>query len=355
MKKILIVIILLILIPIKTYAISSECIVVMDQDSKRIIYQKNKDKQRLVASISKIMTALLAVESGKMDDIVKIDDTVLKSYGSGIYIQPKEEISLRDLVYGLMLRSGNDAALMIAKYVGKDEEKFVKLMNEKAKKIGMKNSNFQNPSGLDNGDGNGNFSTAYDMAILMSYAMKNDEFKIITGTKKHTVKTNRMTYVWNNKNKLLNNYQYTTGGKTGFTEKAKRTLVSTATYNNLNLVIVTLNDGNDFLNHQNLYEEMFNTYKNYKILSKKNFKVIDDKYYKDKLYINNDLYYPLKDNEGQEFTTKIKLEKIKNYNNNQKVGIVEIYFKKVLVYEEDIYVEVKEKKSIINRIKGWFK
>ena len=152
-----------------------------------------------------------------------------------------------------MLRSGNDAALAIAKYVGGDVETFVKMLNEKAREIGMKNTTFNNPSGLD--EKKGNMSTAYDMALLMSYAIKNDEFKKIVGTKKHTVKTNMNYYSWTNKNKLLFNYKYTTGGKTGFTEIARRTLVTSASKNNINLVAVTLNDGNDFYDHINMYEE----------------------------------------------------------------------------------------------------
>ena len=135
------------------------------------------------------MTATLAIESGKLDKTVKVNDVVLEAYGSGIYIKPGEKLTLRDLVYGLMLRSGNDAALMIADYVGGSVSKFVEKMNQKAAKIGMKNTTFNNPSGLDEEDEIGNFSTAYDMAILTSYAMKNKEYRKIVSTKKYTLKT----------------------------------------------------------------------------------------------------------------------------------------------------------------------
>ena len=176
----------------------------MDTDSNRILYAENIHEVRSVASISKIMTAALAVESGKLDEKVVVGDEILSAYGSAIYIKVGEELTLRDLVYGLMLRSGNDAALAIAKYVGGDVDTFVQMMNDKAKKIGMKNTTFNNPSGLD--EEAGNFSTAYDMAILTSYAMQLKIYREIVKTKQYKLQTNKNTYVWNNKNKLLKLY-----------------------------------------------------------------------------------------------------------------------------------------------------
>ena len=190
-----------------------------------------------------------------------IGDEVLKAYGSGIYVQIGEKIKLEDLLYGLMLRSGNDAALAISVAVAGDTDKFVKMMNEKAKELGMKNTTFNNPSGLD--EEKGNFSSAYDMAILMSYAMKNEEFRKITGTKDHTVKTDKNVYKWHNKNRLLSSYKYITGGKTGFTKIAKRTLVTSASKDGVNLTVVTINDGDDWDDHRNLYEEAFQEYTSY--------------------------------------------------------------------------------------------
>ena len=144
-----------------------------------------------------------------------------------------------------MLRSGNDAAIVLAKNVAGSNDNFAKLMNKLATDIGMKNSYFINPHGLEDNDGNGNISTAKDMALLTRYAMKNKVFREIFGTKKYTVKTNYKTYSWTNKNKLLLSEDYITGGKTGFTKKAHRTLVTTGSRNNINVVIVTLNDGKE--------------------------------------------------------------------------------------------------------------
>ena len=155
-------------------------------------------------------------------------------------------------------------------------------MNKKAKIIGMKNTVFTNPHGLD--EKSKNYSTAYDMALLMRYANSYEMFKKITGCKKHIVKTDKKTYVWVNKNKLLYTYKYTTGGKTGYTDKARRTLVTSAGKDNLNLIVVTLNDSNDFKNHKELYEYGFNNYKMVKVFDKNKIKQVEDKTFK----INNE-------------------------------------------------------------------
>ena len=214
--------------------------ILMDMTTGRVLNGKNYNTPYLIASITKIMTCLLAIESDKLDETVVVDETIKESYGSGIYIEVGEELTLRDLLYGLMLRSGNDAALMIAKYVGGDVETFVSMMNEKAKVIGMTNTIFHNPSGLDNTDA-GNYSSVYDMALLTRYAMQYDDYKKIVKTKTYKLKTNKKSYIWHNKNKLLS-LDYVTGGKTGYTEKAKRTLVSTASHNNIDLIVVTIKD-----------------------------------------------------------------------------------------------------------------
>lgn len=302
------------------------------------------------------MTCLLAIESNKLDETVVVDESILKAYGSGIYIQVGEEITLRDLLYGLMLRSGNDAAIMIATFVANSEKEFVKQMNSKAKEIGMTNTTFSNSSGLDESD-NGNYSTAYDMALLTRYAMQYEEYRKIVQTKKYTVKTNYKTYIWNNKNKLLN-YNYITGGKTGYTEKAKRTLVSTANINNLELIVVTLKDSDDWNTHISLYEKAKDKYNLYKILDKNDFKIEQD-YYKDKLFIKNDLKVLLTEDEVSKVNTKIKLEKLKEYNNEDKVGKCEIYIEDEYITSVDIYIEknkiTKSDKSFFAKIWEWIK
>ena len=169
MKKLLLFLLLLIIFIPKVTATTSSAhsYVLMDAETGRVLASKDKDSKRLIASITKIMTSVLAIESGKLDDVVVVDSSINKAYGSGIYIEVGEEIKLKDLLYGLMLRSGNDAASMIASYVGGNTQDFVKMMNNKAKEIGMKNTIFYNPSGLPTPSGN--YSSCYDMALLTNY------------------------------------------------------------------------------------------------------------------------------------------------------------------------------------------
>lgn len=359
MKKIILSL-LLFLIPsqVLAFGTSASCAILMDQDSGRILYSQNIHTVRSIASISKIMTGLLAVESGKLNDDVVVGDEILDAYGSAIYIHVGEKMTLRDLTYGLMLRSGNDAALAIAQHVGGSVERFVDMMNQKAAEIGMKNTTFYNPHGLDEGDMKGNFSTAYDMALLTSYAMKNSDYQTIVGTKKHIVKTDENTYVWHNKNKLLNNYKYITGGKTGYTEIARRTLVSTASKDGMNLVVVTLNDGNDFSDHQNLYEEAFQTYDNYELLTSGPISILNENYYHDTFYVKNTVTYPLMENETGSAMLKFLLEKKTGYKDGESVGIVEVWLNDQKITEEQIYIEVNEKKksvSFFSKILNWIR
>ena len=352
MKKLVLILLLLIPINIKAYESSASCVVLMDMDSLNVIYGGNMHDVRSVASISKIMTAIVAIENADVNSTVTIGEEITKAYGSGIYIKQGEEITLESLLYGLMLRSGNDAALAIANYVGGDIDNFVEMMNEKAVEIGMKNTTFNNPHGLD--ENGGNLSTAYDMALLTSYAMQNENYRKIVSTKKYTLRTNMNYYSWINKHKLLHSHNYITGGKTGFTDIAKRTLVTTASKDNINLVVVTLNDGNDFVDHINLFEEAFANYSNYNILKKGEIEIIDENYYTDKLYINNDFNYSLNNNEQNNVLLNFKLEKKKNYNNNDEVGIVEVLINNQKVHEEKIYVEKKEDLSFWDKLKAWF-
>lgn len=357
MKKILLLIIILILLlipKVNASTTSASSYILMDGVTGRVLLSKDMNSKRLIASITKIMTSIIAIESGKVEDTVTIDDSILKAYGSGIYIEVGEEIKLKDLLYGLMLRSGNDAALAIANYIAGSEGNFVNLMNAKAKELGMKNTLFYNASGLPTP--HGNYSSCYDMALLTRYVMKNKLYREIVSTKEYKAATNYKTYVWNNKNKLLR-YNYITGGKTGYTEESGRTLVSSATIDGMNLIAVTIRDSDDWNTHLELYNYAKDNYASYKVLNKNKFKVIGDTYYKDNyFYIKNDVYIPLKKNEKKSLVSHIILEKKKNYKINDKVGINQIYLGNKLLYEEDIYI-IKgntTKKSIFEKIKEWF-
>lgn len=250
---------------------AASCEIVMDADSRRVIYAKNKDEKHLIASTTKIMTALVVLNNSNIDDVVTIGDEVLKAYGSAIYIKPGEKLTILDLLYGLILRSGNDAALALAVYVGGSTEAFTNMMMDTAHAIGMNNTIFLNPHGLD--EETKNTSTVYDMALLMQEAMKNETFRKITSTKTYSLKTNFNTYVWTNKNKLLTIYEYATGGKIGYTIKAKHTFVSSASKDGKNLIIASFIDDNQFVNHKNLYEKYFDKYKNYTLINKYNLNI----------------------------------------------------------------------------------
>lgn len=236
--------------------VSAESAVLMEHSTGRVLYDKQAHTKQSIASLTKVMTAIIAIESGHMKDIVQVSRRAIHTTGSSIYLEQGEKMSLEDLVYGLMLRSGNDAAVAIAEHIGGSVEGFVHLMNEKADWIGMTNTNFTNPHGL---EGEGHYSTAYDVALLLRYAMSNPVFQDISGTKMYQAKSR--TYTWQNKNKLLTQlYPFCTGGKTGYTRKAGRTLATTSHKNNMDLISVTLNAPADWKDHISLYEWAYDHY-----------------------------------------------------------------------------------------------
>ena len=221
--------------------------------------------------------------------------------------------------------------------------------NKKAKELGMKNTIFRNSHGLD--EETKNYSSAKDMAILSSYANTLPVYKEISKTKKWTVQSDKKSYVWNNRNKLLYSYKYATGGKTGYTPKAGRTLVTTASKDNLNLTIVTLNDANEYQTHESLYEYCFNKYKNFLIVDKDNFD-IDDNFYKGNLYIKKSFSYPLTKEEESLVNIVIKLDKLDNYKNNDQVGSVIVNLKDKKIFETEVYVkkDKNKKENLLKRI-----
>lgn len=335
--------------PLKVNAISASSYIVMDTDNNRVLEGSNINKRSLIASITKIMTSMVVIDMTNVNKTVTIGDEVLKSFGSGIYVSVGEKISVINLLYGLMLRSGNDAAIALAYYTAGNMDNFAYLMNNKAKDIGMNNTTFVNSSGLEDGD-KANYSTVYDMALLSGYAINNPLYKQIVGTKEITVKTDLKTYVWHNKNKLLSSYKYCVGGKTGFTEKARRTLVTNASSDGVNLTVVTFNDGNDFGDHKDLYEKYFDVLKEYEILSEGPIKT---KY--DNTYISRSFKMSLTKDEYK----KLKKEII-YYDDNASniIGKVKVSLNDKEYFTEDIYIkkEVKEVKlnffqKLIKRIK----
>ncbi|MFC0271538.1 D-alanyl-D-alanine carboxypeptidase family protein [Metabacillus herbersteinensis] len=335
-------VLLLTLLPLHSSAlgVSARSAILIEQESGRILFEKDAHTKRRIASITKIMTAILAVESGKMDEMVKVSERATKAEGSTVYLQKGEKIKLEDLVYGLMLRSGNDSAVAIAEYVGGSLEGFVFLMNQKAAELGMLNTEFANPHGLD--DHENHYSTAYDMAILTKYAMGNPTYQEIAGTEIHRAPNpnEKWDRVWKNKNKLLTGlYQYSTGGKTGYTTRAKRTLVSTAAKDGLNTIVVTINDPNDWQDHINLHNYAFKAYELANIKPKGTLQNINDEFYRNKLFIKRDVLFPLSPVEEEKVHVKISLQQPKGeWKKDQHVP--DVVGKMLVTLEDDRIAEV---------------
>jgi D-alanyl-D-alanine carboxypeptidase len=240
-------------------AASAEAAALIDVESGRILYSHNGNKPMRIASLTKIMTAIVAIEHGNLGDRVKTGINAYGVEGSSIYLKLGEEQSLLHLLYGLMLRSGNDAAVAIAEHVGGSVEGFVQLMNEKAEQLGLTGTTFKNPHGL---DADGHLSTAEDVARLTAYALKHPVFREIVKTPSIRIPNPGETWdhLWRNKNKMLHLYPGADGVKTGYTKSAGRCLVSSATRDGRQLAAVTLNASNDWSDHARLLDYGFSQF-----------------------------------------------------------------------------------------------
>jgi D-alanyl-D-alanine carboxypeptidase len=251
-----------------------------------------------IASLTKIMTAIVAIEHGDLSDIVKTSRRAAGKEGSSIYLRVGDEMSLHHLLYGLMLRSGNDAAVAIAEHVGGSEEGFVHLMNEKARELGLTNTHFMNPHGLDHDD---HYSSANDLARLTAYALRNPVFREIVKTrvKKVPNPNAEWDHVWTNKNKMLLMYEGADGVKTGYTKLARRCLVSSATRNGQQLAAVTLNDGDDWADHRKLLDWGFQHYP-LKTIAEEGRKIAGYS-----LAVGRTFRYPLAEGERERISTRL--------------------------------------------------
>lgn len=324
MKKLVIVIVFL-LLPLSVQAY--ENLTVYDMDGDRVLYGVKNEHLGLIASTTKVMTAVVALENSDLSNEFVVTKEDVDIYGSSIYLKVGDKITTKDLLYGLMLRSGNDAALTLANHIyGHDT--FVDLMNQKSYYIGMKYTNFGNPHGLD--DETENTSTTDDMAKLIAYAVKNNEFRKIASARKYIFNNE----TWYNKNELLGIYKYATSGKTGYTPHAGYTFVSTASKNGMNLAIATFRDKDRFFTHKKLYEEFFSKYKKYEILNKYSF-FINDKNNKDThLYIKNS--YSMMLTEEEKENLKINVNIYERQVNN-KAGFISVKLNDKEVHREYIY------------------
>ena len=225
----------------------------MDALTGRVLYEKNPDQRSLIASTTKIMTALIVCEQCNVLDRMRIPKEAVGIEGSSMYLREGEILTIQELLYGLMLSSGNDAAVALAIYCGGTVEGFAEMMNDKAHVLGLTGTHFENPNGLDSP---GHYSTARDLAVLAAYAMENPIFYKTVSAKNVTIGQRYLR----NHNKLLWQVEGADGVKTGFTKAAGRILVSSATRDNRRIIAVTLNDPDDWNSHTAFLEEGFNRY-----------------------------------------------------------------------------------------------
>ncbi len=228
--------------------VSATAAVLMDADMGQVLYEKNGDRQMLIASTTKIMTALVVLEHAAPDDVITVTPDHMAE-GSSMYLRAGETVRVEELLYGLLLCSGNDAALALTECAG-GLTPFVALMNEKAAALGMAHTSFANPNGL---DADGHYSTARDMAVLAAAAVENPTFRRICSSRSVTIGQRTME----NHNRLLRQVEGCVGLKTGYTQAAGRTLVSCTERDGCRLVAVTLQDGNDWADHATLYDYGF--------------------------------------------------------------------------------------------------
>lgn len=280
--------------------INSRAAIVYDRISGSVLFGKNENEQRKMASTTKIMTAIIVLENANLDDIVTISSKAAGTGGSRLGLHTNDTISIKHLLYGLLLCSGNDAAVALAQHVGNDLSGFANLMNKKCELLGLKSTNFVTPHGLDNDE---HYTTAYELAIITNYALQNDTFRSIVGTKHYTVSINGISKNLSNTNELLGNLDGVYGVKTGFTNGANRCLVTSVKRDNMDLICIVLGADTKKNRTQDsikLIEFAFNNFKMFNIKEKintefNNWKLCNSSNFTVKKGITNDVDVILED------------------------------------------------------------
>lgn len=316
----------------------SEC--VMEMSSGRVLHSVNENEKLPIASTTKVLTALTVIKNFNLKKQVVVPKQAVGIEGSSVYLREGERLTVEELLYCLMLRSGNDAAECLANTLTNSREEFISLMNKTAKDCGAVNSCFLNPHGLPQ---SGHYSTAYDLCLIAADAMKNDDFRKITSTKRVEVSNDGFDYkrVLINKNKLLFSFEGATGIKTGYTKQAGRCLVSGAKRNGIEVVCVVLNSNQMWERSKELLDDGLNNYKTTKIFDSEDFfsnlyKTNSGKIVK--FFTNNDFYYPIANSEAESINFKINDKTIEEYAlNPQKTAEIKIFLKNELIFSQKIY------------------
>ena len=340
------------------FEISANSAIVMDATTGRILYEKNIHARKPMASTTKIMTALVALEKTNLEDVVKVSRNAVGVEGSSIYLTYDERITMKDLLYGLMLRSGNDSAAAIAIEIGGSIDGFSKLMNKKAREIGAINTNFTNPHGLHNEN---HYTTAYDLALITREALKKDAFKEIVRTKLWVAERENFKYFYN-KNKTLVELHGGDGVKIGFTTSAGRCLVTSATRDGMQLISVVLNAPNWFQDSYLLLNNIFEEYKPYNVFHKdqvlKNVSVVNGQKTETGIISYENATIPVKAEELDKIITvlEVKEKYTAPLKRGDKLGRAKIFVDNQLIYSlylycrEDIY-----QKTVKDKVINFFK
>lgn len=358
MKKLLYVIYICVLVlPIKVHAapeISAPYACLMVAETGEVVYEYNGNETHPMASTTKIMTALLALEEGRLDDVITISRNASMQEGSSAYLAAGEKISLNDLLYGLMLNSGNDAAVAVAEYISGDEQSFAERMTVRAGELGAKNTSFENASGL---DGQNHYTTATDLAKITSYALKNSTFANIVSTVYKEVQYSGGKLYFSNHNKLLKTYDGCVGVKTGFTKKTGRCLVSAASRNGCTLVCVTLNAPDDWNDHKKLLDYGFSQVQMEDIiLEGQVMKSIptDQEGIDITAVAERSILMPLTSHQRKNITVTLHtLPRIpETISKGEKIGEAEIYYKDTLVDVIDLYsgTQYLKQKTVLDKL-----
>ena len=311
-------------------SVSAKSAVVMEASTGRVLYQKNAFEKMPMASTTKIMTALVAIENGNLDDRVTVSPNASGIEGSSIWLSPGETMTLSDLLFGLMLASGNDAAVAIAEHIGGDVETFVGMMNDKAREIGAYNTHFANPHGL---PADNHYTTAYDLALISAYAMQNKIFREVVKTQYKTLpwEGHEWDRVVKNKNKILWNYEGGNGIKTGFTKEAGRCLAAAAEREGMQLVSVVLCAPDMFNDCMALMDYGFEYFDNSLVV--KAGEKIGEIAVKDGMeksfpvYTEKDVYFPLTQEEAANLKKRVYIEETLTapVKKGQQVGRIELW------------------------------
>lgn len=345
----------------KVYAMQSgSSQIVIEAESGRVLSSYNKDLRLEMASTTKIATAIVAIENSSVDEVVEITDEMTGIEGSSIYLRVGEKWTLRDLLYGLMLQSGNDAATAIAIACGGSVEGFVSKMNAFAEKLGLKNTHFDNPHGLHSDD---HYTSAHDLATITAYALRNPLFAKIVSSKSYLVKSEDYPdgrYIYN-KNKLLSSFEGANGVKTGYTTDSGRCFVGAAERNGMQLVSVVINCPDMWERTKALLSDAFSRY-DYVMIGDSSkdldaFMLGDEKV---SLRLESDIYYPFKDRESEDF--RYIFRPLKSYpstlGEGDQVGTLDVYDDNRLIFSRKVITinEIKHKGallSLMNLVGDW--